>query len=80
MISQSKYIQSLLTLAASSVHTCLLPPPSSRKSGAVGTETGRSGERAFPAWPRDAVLVDTAMDPGEDRHEKNKNKKSKEGR
>jgi len=62
--------ESLLTLAASSVPDSLsppAPPPSSRKSGAVGTETGSSGERAFPAWPRDAVLVAMAMAPAEKR-------------
>lgn len=32
-------------------------PPSSGKSGAVGTETGNRGERALPAWPREAVFT-----------------------
>ena len=36
-----------LTLAAES--SVGFVPPSSEKSGAVGTETGRSGERALPA-------------------------------
>lgn len=30
---------------------------SSVRSGAVGTETGSSGERAFPGCPREAVFT-----------------------
>lgn len=44
-----------LTLAAES--SAGLAAPSSWRSGAVGTETGSRGERALPAWPRDAVFT-----------------------
>lgn len=49
------FLWSRLTLAAESSGGFV--PPSSDKSGAVGTETGSRGERAFPAWPRDAVFT-----------------------
>lgn len=42
-----------LTLAGSSAGFC----PSSAVSGAVGTETGSSGDLAFPACPNEAVLT-----------------------
>lgn len=44
-----------LTLAAES--SAGFVAPSSVRSGAVGTDTGSSGERAFPGWPRDAVFT-----------------------
>lgn len=47
--------QCRLTLAAES--SAGFVPPSSGKSGAVGTETGSRGERALPAWPREAVFT-----------------------
>lgn len=45
-----------LTLAAES-SAALAAAPSSCSSGAVGTDTGSRGERALPAWPRDAVFT-----------------------
>lgn len=44
-----------LTLAAES--SAGFVAPSSVRSGAVGTETGSRGERAFPGWPREAVFT-----------------------
>lgn len=43
-----------LTLAAESSAALAA---SSVRSGAVGTETGSRGERAFPGWPREAVFT-----------------------
>lgn len=56
-----------LTLAAES--SAGFVPPSSGKSGAVGTETGNRGERALPAWPREAVFTwgFGKLAPGQDR-------------
>ncbi len=56
-----------LTLAAES--SVDFVPPSSGKSGAVGTETGSRGERALPAWPREAVFTwgFGRLAPGQDR-------------
>lgn len=47
------FVRVRLTLAGSSAAFC----PSSAVSGAVGTETGSSGDLAFPACPNEAVLT-----------------------
>lgn len=49
------FFPSELTLAAESSRGFV--PPSSGNSGAVGTETGSRGERALPAWPKEAVFT-----------------------
>lgn len=61
-----------LTLAAES--SASLVPPSSGKSGAVGTETGSRGERALPAWPSEAVFTwgFGRLAPGQDRQGRQK--------
>lgn len=53
--TQTPLVSSLLTFAAEL--SAGLAPPSSVKSGAVGTETGSRGDRALPACPREAVFT-----------------------